>query len=107
MDAQAQVAPPNSDPLAPKLSTDPRAPPRFQTFSRPEQVQLGPPPVFTEPPSAAGDTGFDSTNNRKAKAKKAKAKPKAPTAAETLAGTPRPLAVSPYQKPAAKAANSA
>ncbi len=109
MDAQAQVAPPNSDPLAPKLSTDPRAPPRFQTFSRPEQVQLGPPPAFT-PPSAAGDTGFDSSNSKKAKAKAQArdAKPKAATSAQTLspvgAATP---AISPYQKPPTVAGSAA
>ena len=36
MDANAQIAPANPDPLTPKLATDPRNPPRFQKFTRPE-----------------------------------------------------------------------
>ncbi len=76
----AQVAAP--DPLTPKLNTDPRNPPKFQKFTRPEQTPLGAPTTFApspRPPSAAGDTSFDSTNNRKAKAAKAKAKAKPST----------------------------
>lgn len=98
-DVNAQVAAP--DPLAPKLNADPRNPPTFQKLSRPEQAQLGAPTTFTppqRPPSAAGNTGFDSTNSRKAKAK---AKPKArPSTDEqaTAAKTP-PAVISPYQKP--------
>lgn len=109
-DAMAQLAPANSDPLAPKLQTDPRNPPRFQTFNQPALVQLGPPPAFTPPPaSGAGDTGFDSTNNRKAKAAKAKANPKAPkTTTQPIApGTAAPATVSPFQKPAAGSAKGA
>src|SRR5450631_841459 len=107
MDANAQIAPANPDPLAPKLATDPRNPPRFQKFTRPELTPLGPPAIFTPPPSAAGDTGFDSTNSRKANVKtKGKVKPKSSTTAESLAGTPPPLAVSPYQNPAANNSNS-
>jgi hypothetical protein len=111
VNASAQTAsPPSSDPLTPKLTNDPRNPPRFQRVA--PQAQLGPPPEFTAPPSAAGDTGFDSTNSRKAKAKtrsktQAKTKPKSPTTAETLAGTPPPATVSPYQKPAADNAKGA
>ena len=102
--AWAQMAAPDfPDPLAPKLQTDPRKPPRFQQFGQAAQAQLGPPTNFTPPPSAAGDTGFDSTNKNKAKAKaagKAKPKPKAGsgTSAPTPDGTPA-LAISPYQKP--------
>ena len=90
--AQTAVFP---DPLAPKLQTDPRNPPRFQTFNRPALAQLGPPASFTPPASAAGDTGFDSTNSRKAKAK---AKPKSRSA--IAPGSAKPASVSPYQKPA-------
>ncbi|MEP7029369.1 MAG: outer membrane beta-barrel protein [Pseudolabrys sp.] len=105
--AQTASSPP-PDPLAPKLSTDPRNLPRFQKFDKPEQIQIGPPPlVFSEPPSAAGDTGFDSSNSRKAKAKKAKVKPKPPKAAQALAGTPPPQTVSPYQKPSKDSAAGA
>jgi hypothetical protein len=93
-DAMAQTAV-FPDPLAPKLQTDPRNPPRFQTFSRPALAQLGPPATFTPPPSAAGDTGFDSTNSRKVKAK---AKPKSRSA--IAPGPAKPASVSPYQKPA-------
>ncbi len=96
------AAPPLPDPLAPKLATDPRNPPRFQKFARPELAQLGPPAAFTPPPSAAGDTGFDSTNNRKVKAKtKPKPKPKSGSSAQSLVpATAAPPAISPYQKPA-------
>ena len=104
----AQMAAP--DPLAPKLQTDPRNPPRFQKFTRPEQTQLGPPTTLTAapaPPSAAGNTGFDSTNSRKARAKKA-VKPKQGTDAQAAAPKlPAPVAVSPYQKPAVTDANRA
>jgi hypothetical protein len=107
-DVNAQVAAP--DPLAPKLNTDPRNPPTFQKLSRPEQAQLGAPTTFTPPqrqPSAAGNTGFDSTNSRKAKAAKTKAKTK-PTTDEqaTQAQNPAPP-VSPYQKPFATPGNKA
>ena len=111
----AQIVPPDyPDPLTPKLQTDPRKPPRFQQFSQPELVQLGPPPVFTTQSSAAGNTGFDSTN-KKAKAKagpKPKPRPAASTPASTdafrstPAETPLPP-VSPYQKPFASSATSA
>ncbi len=111
--ANAQMAAP--DPLAPKLQSDPRNPPRFQTFTRPEQAQLGPPttltPVPRPPSSAAGNTGFDSTNSRKARAKKAQPKKGADAqaaASKTIAPTPlAPVAVSPYQKPASTAASRA
>jgi hypothetical protein len=103
VDASAQTAAPVfPDPLAPKLQTDPRNPPRFQTFNQPALVQLGPPATFTPPASAAGDTGFDSTNSRKAKAK---AKPKSRTA--IAPGSPQPASISPYQKPAPNAGSGA
>lgn len=106
-DVNAQVAAP--DPLAPKLNTDPRNPPTFQKFSRPEQAQLGAPTTFAppqRPPSAAGDTGFDSTNSRKAKAK-AKPKAKPGTDDQAVAAKTPPVAISPYQKPALPAGNKA
>jgi hypothetical protein len=98
-DVHAQVAAP--DPLAPKLNTDPRNPPTFKKLTR-EQAQAGVPSTFTPPPrapSAAGNTGFDSTNSRKAKA--AKAKPKAkPTTDQQAIQAQNPVSpVSPYQKP--------
>jgi hypothetical protein len=112
--AFAQTAPtPSPDPLAPKLDSDPRNPPRFRTFDRPATAQLGPGPNFVPPASGAGNTGFDSTNSRKAKAGKAKPKSASPNNSPAVAqpndqtvapGTPAPLAVSPYQKPAAGSA---
>jgi hypothetical protein len=109
VEANAQIAPPNADPLAPKLSTDPRNPPTFQKFTRPELTPLGPPANFTLPPSAAGDTGFDATNSKKAKAKtQAKTKSKSPAGAPTtVLGAAPPPAISPYQKPPANSANGA
>jgi hypothetical protein len=105
-DATAQTAAPVfPDPLAPRLQTDPRNPPRFQKFDRPALVQLGPPANFSSPASGAGDTGFDSSNSRKSKSKsKGKAKTKSPTNA---AGSPAPVAISPYQKPPADTAGGA
>ncbi|MDO8877903.1 MAG: outer membrane beta-barrel protein [Pseudolabrys sp.] len=113
--ASAQIVPPDyPDPLAPKLQTDPRKPPRFQQFSQPAQAQLGPPTNFTTQPSAAGNTGFDSTNSMKAKnAAKARSKPKQKSSTDALAAAPAidpAPAVSPYQKPfpsSAPAANAA
>ncbi len=99
-DALAQTAPPPfPDPLAPKLQTDPRTPPRFQKFTRPELVQLGPPPAsFASPAAGAGITGFDSTNHRKKT--KGKAKAKSPADAQAIApGVADPLVVSRYQTP--------
>jgi hypothetical protein len=96
VEAHAQMVAP--DPLAPKLSTDPRSPPAFRKFDQPAQAQLGPPPNFTPPASGAGDTGFDATNTRK-KTKAAKPKPKSTTSAPSAAATPVLPSVSPYQKP--------
>ncbi len=114
-DAMAQTAPPPyPDPLAPKLQTDPRNPPRFQKFTRPSLVQLGPPTKFTAPASGAGITGFDSTNSRKKAKGSAKAKPPAnaqaneQTNSRAIApGLAEPITVSPYQKPVAGSAGAA
>jgi hypothetical protein len=104
-DAMAQVAAPFPDPLAPRLATDPRNPPRFQKFTRPELGQLGPPAVFAPPASAAGNTGFDSTNARKTKGS---AKPKSRTNTQAVApGLAQPVTISPYQKPAANTGKDA
>lgn len=104
VNAHAQTAPPPAfpDPLAPKLATDPRTPPTFRKFDQPAQAQLGPPPTFTPPASGAGDTGFDSTNSRKAKTKaapKTAPKAKAKTGADAQASVPAVPPISPYQKP--------
>jgi hypothetical protein len=100
----------SDDPLTPRLQADPRKPPRFQQFSPPALAQLGAPTTFTPPPSAAGDTGFDSSNNNKARAKAAsKTKPKPKAAGDALAspaGAPAP-AISPYQKPFQASGNRA
>jgi hypothetical protein len=111
VDVMAQTAPPPfPDPLTSQLATDPRNPPRFQKFTRPGLTPLGPPAAFTPAPptspSAAGDTGFDSTNSRNAKTKaQAKAKPKFPADVQTIAPeTPLP-AISPYQKPPSDSVN--
>ena len=95
-----------TDPLAPKLQTDPRNPPRFQKFDRPSLVQLGPPANFTAPPSAAGNTGFDSTNSRK----QSECQGESEIAGERTGaapGLPAPITVSPYQKPPADSASGA
>jgi hypothetical protein len=96
-DVHAQVAAP--DPLAPKLNTDPRNPPTFQKLT---QAPTGAPSAFTPPPvapSAAGNTGFDSTNSRKAKAAKAKPKAKLTTDQQAIQAQNRTPPVSSYQKP--------
>jgi len=80
------------DPLAPKLQTDPRNPPRFQKFDRPALVQLGPPAKFSAPASGAGVSGFDSTNSRKKTKPKATASTGATRAATTDANAASPNA---------------
>lgn len=97
--ASAQTPPPAyTDPLAPKLQTDPRNPPTFQKSNRAPFAQAPASALFTPvpPASGAGRTGFDSTNTRKKGQRQAA--PKAPSAAQSQAPAPVPL--SPYQKPA-------
>lgn len=96
-EAEAQTAIQTyTDPLAPKLQTDPRNPPRFQKFDRAALAQLAAPPAFVPPASGAGNTGFDSTNNRKTRAK---AKLKTSANAQAIApGVAEPLNLSPYEK---------
>jgi len=85
-----------TDLLASKLQTDPRNPPRFQKFDRQEVAQLGAPATFTPPASGAGATGFDSTNNRKARSK-TKVKPSNDQLA-IAPGVAAPATMSPYDK---------
>lgn len=102
-DATAQTY---TDPLTPKLQTDPRNPPRFRQFSQPSLVQLGPPTNFLTPASGAGVTGFDSTNSRK----KVRTRTKANSSSNAQAISPglaEPLMVSPFQKPPADTAGGA
>jgi len=109
--ARAQIVTPDStDPFAPK-SALPRKPQTFQKFGPQQQQQLTQPPSFTAPPSGAGDTGFDSTNSKNAKAKaraRAAKKPGVTARAQaTPAGEPPPLTISPYQVPFPASANPA
>jgi hypothetical protein len=68
--AHAQLAAPSyTDPLSAKLQTGPRSPPRFEKFDSAKLAQLAAPASFSPPAAGAGSTGFDSTNNRKARAK--------------------------------------
>ena len=97
--AGAQIAPSVTDPLTPKLQTDPRNPPTFQKSNRAPFAQAPASAVFTPPASGAGRTGFDSSNSRKTRARTAK--PKAGTDARAIAaGRPQPAPASPYQTPA-------
>jgi hypothetical protein len=112
-DALAQV-PVAADPLAPKLQTDPRQPPRFQPVQQPGPVQFGPALTFNPAAAGAGDTGFDSSNSRKASKAKAKAKSTAkPQAVDpaseraTAPGLPAPRVASPYQQPPKTSAEAA
>lgn len=105
--ALSQIMTPDSDPLAPKPS-DPRKPQTFQKFGPQQQQQLAQTPTFAPPPSGAGDTGYDSTNSRRAKARKQAATRKPTTArAQASATDPPPVALSPYQKPFPTDAKSA
>ena len=101
--ASAQIVTPDSaDPFAPKAAI-PRKPQTFQKFGPQQQAQLAETPTFTEPPSAAGDTGFDSTNSKKAKAKaraQAARKPGVTARAQATSSDQAPAAaISPYQMP--------
>ncbi|HXD45342.1 MAG TPA: outer membrane beta-barrel protein [Pseudolabrys sp.] len=98
--ARAQTTFQFPDPLAPKLQTDPKKPPRFQKPAKPGTAQFGPPPTFA-PASGAGKTGFDSSNTRK---KNAARKPNAAADKQAIApGLPQPLTLTPGQKPASAA----
>ncbi len=80
--------PANTDPLAPKLQTDPRNPSRIQKATRATRRQLSTPPRFTPLPSGAGDTGFDATNTR---APGTQAQPRAATTGQNGALAASPL----------------
>lgn len=98
--AFAQIVTPDADPLAPKLALS-RKPQTFQKSGPQQQAQLNTTPVFTLPQSGAGDTGFDSTNSRRSRAKgKGVRKPASAARAQALStDQPPPVALSPYQKP--------
>lgn len=100
--AQTQVTTPAAytDPLVPRLQTDPRNPPRFQKSNRAPFAQAPASAFFTHPASGAGNTGFDSSNSRKAKPKR-NAKTVTPVNDRAIApGAPQTATDSPYQKPA-------
>jgi hypothetical protein len=85
-----------ADPLTAVLS-DPRNPPRFQKLDRRTLAQPGAPSTFVSPGSGAGTTGFDSTNNRKARSRKTS---KTAAAGAAIAPGVAVLAASPLEKPA-------
>lgn len=98
--ALAQVMPPpgTTDPLAPKLQTDPRNVPRFQKSNRAPYAQAPGSAVFAPVPSGVGTTGFDSSNARKrTTAVKPKIGASSRTSAPPLQG---PLTVPPAPTPA-------
>jgi hypothetical protein len=91
--AEAQVTGSFTDPLAPKLTTDPADPPRFEQVDARSLAQADRPTSFV-PASGAGVTGFDSTNARKT----VRANPKSQTGAQPIVpGLPQVR--SPYQQP--------
>lgn len=100
--AFGQIVTPDSDPLAPKQASKPQT---FQKLGpqqqRQQQQQLTQLQSFTPPASGAGSTGYDSTNSRRAKAKKQAAtqKPGAAARAQASPADQPPVALSPYQKP--------
>ena len=98
-DVRAQLASLSyTDPLTAKLQASPRNPPRFQKFDRAALAQLAAPTTFTPPAVGAGTTGFDSTNNRKVRAK---TKTKASADARAIApGVAAQVTASPYDKSA-------
>ena len=105
--ALGQIVTPDADPLAPKQAGKPQT---FQKFGPQQQQQLAQTPSFTPPPSSAGATGYDSTNSRRARAKRQTATQKPGAAARAQAtGTdqPPPVALSPYQTPFSTEAKSA
>jgi len=96
--AFAQIITPDADPLAPRQAGRPQT---FQKIGPQQQRQVAQTPTFTPPASGAGATGYDSTNNRRAKAKKqATQKPGSTVSAQALStDQPAPPTVSPYQRP--------
>ncbi len=112
---RAQTALVNPDPFAPKLETKSKKPPRFQKFTRSRTRRPDAPTTFGPPPSGAGLTGFDASNDpdRAAKAQTKSSTsagsrtPPQGTAAPTLGTAARPLSggvtqpppPSPYDQP--------
>jgi hypothetical protein len=98
VDARAQlVSPSYADPLTAKPQTSPGNPPRFQKLDRDALAELAAPKTFA-PASGAGSSGFDSTNNRKARTKAKKKK--AADARAIAPGLAPPATASAYDKPA-------
>jgi hypothetical protein len=99
--ARAQVTGSFSDPLSPTPDTDPRQPPHFERITPPSLAQSDAPSTFTLRSDAIGKTGFDSTNARKKRKRKAAPKRDAQRASDPqpLAEAPPPAAPSPYQQP--------
>ena len=97
--AFAQIVTPDADPLAPRQASKPQT---FQKFGPQQQQKLTQTPTFTPPASGAGNTGYDSTNSRRARAKRQAATQQSGSAARAQAsstGEVPPLTLSPYQKP--------
>ncbi len=95
--ARAQTTFQFPDPLAPKLQTNSKQPPRFQKVKRTTDTPFGALPTFA-PASGAGKTGFDSTNTRR---KNTTRKPDPNADERAIApGLPQPLNITPGQKPA-------
>lgn len=96
--AFAQIVTPDADPLAPRQASKPQT---FQKFGPQQRQQLAQTPTFTPPASGAGNTGYDSTNSRRAKAKKQAAQKPGSAARAQASATDEapPLTLSPYQKP--------
>jgi hypothetical protein len=98
---QAQsVTPDEAELLNPRVNGDPKNLPRFQTLMK------GEPPVFqlpkygNPPASGAGNTGFDSTNKKKAKKSTIVARPLAPIVVPPPDATLAPV----YRQPALSSA---
>jgi len=105
--ARAQLAAP--DPMTPRLSAGQGTAPAFQRVDRPTLAQADQPTTFTPPASGAGNTGFDSTNNRRARGRAVAPRPATGRAAggtDAQASVPGAAtqsttapAISPYQVP--------
>jgi hypothetical protein len=74
---------------------------KFRKLGPQQQQQLAQTQSFTPPASGAGNTGYDSTNSRRAKARKqaVTSKPTTARAQDLTTDQPPPIALSPYQKP--------
>ena len=108
-DAMAQTAlPVIAGSLAATPESNLKKSPPYQKFERlGPTAQLGPPPNFQPPAvTGAGDTGFDSSNSRKAKGKQ-QPKAKSSTKRAIVPVASAPVAVSPYQRALSNSAKAA